>query len=34
MMHALGVLEPTDPILTYSPAAVDASATAEVPLAP
>lgn len=26
MMHALGVLEPTDPILTYSPAAVDAAA--------
>jgi alkylhydroperoxidase family enzyme len=25
MMHALGVLEPTDPILTYSPEAVDAT---------
>jgi len=25
MMHALGVLEPTDPILTYSPGAIDAA---------
>ena len=30
MMHALGVLEPTDPILTYSPAAVDAAAATTV----
>jgi alkylhydroperoxidase family enzyme len=30
MMHALGVLEPTDPILTYSPDAVDAPASSAV----